>query len=441
LTPQSAFAGDLSAFNASNNRLVASLYDAAGNQTSDAQNRTFAYDAENRQITFNGTAGQYFYDGDGRRVKKTDASGTTVFVYDVTGRMIAEYHSDPVPAPAGGGGTSYLTSDHLGSTRVVTKADGSVKARYDYLPFGEELGSGIGGRSTAQGYSQADGLRQKFTGYEHDDESGLDFAQARYYSSAQGRFTSTDPLLSSSDVGSPQSWNRYAYVLNNPLLYTDPLGLYVYDKSVTEEQRKQFDAALKRAKEEYLKKIEQKYGKDSKEYKKVERALNAYGDPGQKNGVTIFANNKVAHGQTDRKGSQINVSFNPKEFGNASLIGHEGSHVADAQEYIASGFKDEKNPTRYQHEFDGLFVQAVLGQAEYEVPGNTGGYFEVYTPGNKTHPSVSVRLWDQGWQEVDKARTENINKFLAIPKKEGGLYGLTPQSKEKRFTAPARRRR
>jgi uncharacterized protein RhaS with RHS repeats len=80
LTTQSAFAGDLSAFNASNNRLVASLYDAAGNQTSDAQNRTFTYDAESRQITFNGTAGQYFYDGDGRRVKKMDASGTTVFV-------------------------------------------------------------------------------------------------------------------------------------------------------------------------------------------------------------------------------------------------------------------------------------------------------------------------------------------------------------------------
>jgi RHS repeat-associated protein len=359
------------------------------------------------------------------------------------------YGASGLLATIEGSATKYLTPDHLGTPRIVTDGAGAVVGRHDYFPFGEEIYAGMSGRdATTQKYQQqppsppqADGVRQQFTGYEHDDESDLDFAQARYYSSAQGRFTSTDPLLSSSDVESPQSWNRYAYVLNNPLLYTDPLGLYVFDKSVTEEQRKHFDAAFERAKEEYLKKIEQKYGKDSKEYKKVERALNAYGDPGQKNGVTIFANNKVAHGQTDRKGSQINVSFNPKEFGNASLIGHEGSHVADAQEYIASGFKDEKNPTRYQHEFDGLFVQAVLGQAEYEVPGNTGGYFEVYTPGNKTHPSVSVRLWDQGWQEVDKARTENINKFLAIPKKEGGLYGLTPQSKEKRFTAPARRRR
>src|SRR5437867_1043258 len=104
------------------------------------------YDAENRQKTLNGTLGQYFYDGDGHRVKKIDGSGTTIFVYNAGGQLIAEYHNDPVPPPAGGGGTSYLTSDHLGSTRVVTKADGTVKARYDYLPFGEELPSTIGGR-------------------------------------------------------------------------------------------------------------------------------------------------------------------------------------------------------------------------------------------------------------------------------------------------------
>jgi len=59
------------------------------------------------------------------------------------GQLIAEY-SDPAPQAAGGGGTSYLTTDHLGSTRSGDKADGTVKARYDYLPFAEELGSGIG---------------------------------------------------------------------------------------------------------------------------------------------------------------------------------------------------------------------------------------------------------------------------------------------------------
>jgi hypothetical protein len=86
-----------------------------------------------------------------------------VFVYDVTGRLIAEYHSDPVPPPAGGAGTSYLTTDHLSGTRVVTKSDGTVKARYDYLPFGEEIPSTVGSRSSVLGYSAADSTKQKFT--------------------------------------------------------------------------------------------------------------------------------------------------------------------------------------------------------------------------------------------------------------------------------------
>jgi RHS repeat-associated protein len=247
LTPTSA-----GAFNATNNKLIASGYDFAGNQTADAQGRSFTYDAENRQITFNGTAGQYFYDGDGRRVKKIDSSGTTVFVYDVTGRMIAEYHSDPVPPASGGGGTSYLTTDHLGSTRVVTKADGSVKARYDYLPFGEELGATIGSRTTAMGYSAADSTKQKFTQKERDDESGLDYFLARYYSSAQGRFTSTDPIaLTVERLTDPQGINLYGYTRNNPLAFIDPTGEIItfanddapqrfeaYEKFLNEDKKK-----------------------------------------------------------------------------------------------------------------------------------------------------------------------------------------------------------
>ena len=216
-----------SAFNAANNRIIASQYDPAGNQIVDGQSRTFEYDGENRQTRFNGANTQYFYDGDARRVKKVVAGNpttTTVFVYDVGGELIAEYTSDPVPPPPGLGGTSYLTTDHLGSTRVVTKNDGTVKARYDYLPFGEELGSGIGGRTVGMGYGAADTTNQKFTQKERDSESGLDYFLARYYSSAQGRFTSVDPIEGTKAI--PQSWNGYAYVLNNPLRFTDPDGLF-----------------------------------------------------------------------------------------------------------------------------------------------------------------------------------------------------------------------
>lgn len=61
------------------------------------------------------------------------------------------------------------------------------------------------------------------------EATGLDYFGARYFSGAQGRFTSPDPLLNSGRPWEPQSWNRYSYVLNNPLRYIDPLGLYECD--------------------------------------------------------------------------------------------------------------------------------------------------------------------------------------------------------------------
>lgn len=195
--------GENPAINGANNRISASgyRYDAAGNLECDAHHACsgvtpyYAYDAENRMRTAGGgahasssTSATYAYDGDGRRVKKIVGIVTTVYVYNAVGQLLAEYGSQ-----ASGSGTSYLTQDTLGSTRVVTDANGGVKSRHDYLPFGEELQAGGGGRTTGQGYSSNDGVRQKFgDGYERDDETGLDYAKARYFSSTQGRFTSVD---------------------------------------------------------------------------------------------------------------------------------------------------------------------------------------------------------------------------------------------------------
>jgi RHS repeat-associated protein len=165
----------------------------------------------------------YAYDGDGRRVKKVSASEVTVFVYDAAGTLIAEYGGAQPQA----GSVSYLTRDTLGSTRVVTGQSGTVHSRHDYLPFGEEIdvlsvpGSGRGDFSS---YNYGT-VRQKFTGYERDDEIDLDYAQARYFSSQAGRFISIDPILSSGKAGNPQTWNRYIYALNNPVNVVDPLGL------------------------------------------------------------------------------------------------------------------------------------------------------------------------------------------------------------------------
>ncbi len=70
------------------------------------------------------------------------------------------------------------------------------------------------------------GVRSRCSAKERDDESGLDYFLARYYSGGLGRFSSVDPLAASANPSLPQSWNRYAYVGNNPLAYVDPLGLF-----------------------------------------------------------------------------------------------------------------------------------------------------------------------------------------------------------------------
>jgi RHS repeat-associated protein len=68
------------------------------------------------------------------------------------------------------------------------------------------------------------GRRSRCTSKERDAETGLDFFGARYFSSAQGRFTSADEPFADQDENNPQSWNLYAYGRNNPLRNIDPTG-------------------------------------------------------------------------------------------------------------------------------------------------------------------------------------------------------------------------
>jgi len=83
----------------------------------------------------------------------------------------------------------WLVTDHLGTPRIIVDETGSLAnvKRHDYLPFGEELYAGTGGRTTSLGYT-GDAVRQQFTEKERDNESGLDYFEARYYASSQGRF-------------------------------------------------------------------------------------------------------------------------------------------------------------------------------------------------------------------------------------------------------------
>ncbi|HEY6803608.1 MAG TPA: DUF4214 domain-containing protein [Pyrinomonadaceae bacterium] len=118
-------------------------------------------------------------------------------------------------------------TDHLGTPRMLITKTGSLFGlkRHDYLPFGEELSANIGGRTNSQGYVGFNGVRQQFTSKERDGESGLDYFGARFYNNAMGRFTSCDPKpLGLKQLINPQRWNRYAYVINNPLALYDPDG-------------------------------------------------------------------------------------------------------------------------------------------------------------------------------------------------------------------------
>ncbi len=217
--------------NTSDNRMSSGqgyAYDKSGNLTQDAEGKRYIYDAENHQTSYFNSGNSsttadanYQYDGNGTRIRKLVGQIETIFVYNALGQMVAEY-SNQLPIEKK---TSYLTTDHLGSPRIVTDQGGQVVSRHDYMAFGDEISAGIANRTTSQKYGALDEIRQQYTGYQRDTESGLDFAQARYYNSKQGRFTSVDPLTASANVKDPQTFNRYSYAMNSPYKFTDPLGL------------------------------------------------------------------------------------------------------------------------------------------------------------------------------------------------------------------------
>jgi RHS repeat-associated protein len=196
-------------------------YDPAGNTTSDGT-QTYTWNAENRLTAGGGVT--YTYDGDGRRVKKSNGklywygvSGEGLTETDLSGNNPTDYiffsGQRIARRDVSSGNVYYFFQDHLESTRVITDQNGATVRESDYYAFGGERV--VGSPSVDDPH--------KFAGMYQDAESGQYYTWGRTYSPNLGRFLSPDPVAGS--TGAPQSLNRYAYALNNPTNFGDPLGL------------------------------------------------------------------------------------------------------------------------------------------------------------------------------------------------------------------------
>jgi RHS repeat-associated protein len=170
------------------------------------------------QATVSGSTTNYKYDAFGRRVAQQTPNGTNYYFYDMGGRLLASYPwtgSGPVRTAYFAGQRVGQYKDRVGSVPYTAPIVAPPFTYSHYYPFGEEI------TSTAND-------RYKFAETYRDADSGLDYAMNRYYASGIGRFLSVDRGgKSTADPARPMSWNRYAYVQNDPVNYNDPRGLFL----------------------------------------------------------------------------------------------------------------------------------------------------------------------------------------------------------------------
>ena len=143
------------------------------------------------------TLAAFTYDEDGQRVKRVVGSVTTVTIGD-----FFEWT---------GSSLNWILTDHLGSTSVVTDANGTLHSKQLYKPWGEMRFS--------SGTLPTD---YKYTGQREAPGLGIYFYNARWFDPVLGRFLQADSIVPG--AGNPLAWDRYAYSRNNPINYNDPDG-------------------------------------------------------------------------------------------------------------------------------------------------------------------------------------------------------------------------
>jgi RHS repeat-associated protein len=221
------------------NHLTAATYDDAGNVQVLDGTYSYSYDALNMVKSTGGR--EYVYTADDERIATVSGGGWTWTIRSPGQQVLSEFTSSGTNGASNwrwtrdhiwrGASllaveeknasdvtvTRHFHLDHLGTPRLITNGTGQQIGLHAYYPFGTELLS-----STTE--APPDNI--KFTGHEWDDLGGdihaLTYMHARYYSAALGRFLSVDPQLDPNQlIHSPQRWNRYAYVSNNPVRKVD----------------------------------------------------------------------------------------------------------------------------------------------------------------------------------------------------------------------------
>jgi RHS repeat-associated protein len=177
----------------------------AGNLTSDG---VTSYTCNGVGLLKSAGGTTYTYDGDGKRVKKSSgtlywygADSDTLLETDLSGNLQNEhvfFGGKRVARRDASNNVFYYFVDHLGSSRVITDATGSVCYDADFYPYGGE-------RAVTPACPQ----NHKFTGKERDTETQNDYFGARYYPNNVGRFLTPDPSNLGVDFWLPQTWNRY----------------------------------------------------------------------------------------------------------------------------------------------------------------------------------------------------------------------------------------